>query len=289
MAAELERAVGTACGGPAWLAPIGRAHGVARWQGEAGGRALFVKSGPAALAARFAQEAAGLAALGAVAGWRVPRPLAHGEAEGLAFLVLERLALVPRSVASDARLGAALAAAHAVGAPRFGMDGDAALGATPQPNGWCDSWLEFLATRRLGHQLALARADDAPAALIDGVARVIEALPDYYAGYAPRPSLLHGDLWSGNAAALADGTPAVFDPAAHFGDREADLAMVELFGGFAPELLARYAADWPFDPGYAVRRDLHQLYHLLNHHHLFGGGYAADALRAVARLRAARR
>jgi fructosamine-3-kinase len=292
-AAALGAALAAVCGGEPELAPRGGAHGVARWRVARGAQRWFAKSAPAADAARLAYEARGLAALAAVPGWRVPAVVAQGMAAGVAgeqaFLLVEHLALVPRDARSDAALGAALAAAHARHAPRFGWDADGWLGATPQPNGWCDDAVTFQAERRLGPQLALARADGAPARLVDAVARVIEVLPALHAEHRPSPALLHGDLWSGNAAALADGTPVVFDPAVHHGDPEADLAMAELFGGFAPTLLASYAAHAPLAAGYPLRRELHQLYHLLNHHHLFGGGYAADALRAAERLLAATR
>jgi protein-ribulosamine 3-kinase len=103
-------------------------------------------------------------------------------------------------------------------------------------------------------------------------------------GYTPAPSLLHGDLWGGNHGFLDDGTPVVFDPASYVGDRECDLAMSELFGGFAPDFYAAYRAAWPLDPGYAVRKTLYNLYHILNHANLFGGGYAEQAARMIAQL-----
>ena len=109
-------------------------------------------------------------------------------------------------------------------------------------------------------------------------------LPRLLAGHAPKASLLHGDLWSGNAAFLADGSPVLFDPAVYFGDREADLAMTELFGGFPRSFYAAYAEAWPLDAGYTLRRDLYNLYHVLNHANLFGGGYAAQAQALIGRL-----
>ena len=105
-----------------------------------------------------------------------------------------------------------------------------------------------------------------------------------FCGYHPVPSLLHGDLWSGNYGATRDGEPVLFDPAVYYGDRETDLAMSELFGGFGPAFYESYNAVWPLDPGYAIRRDLYNLYHLLNHFNLFGGGYGAQSAAAIERL-----
>ena len=112
----------------------------------------------------------------------------------------------------------------------------------------------------------------------------MEKLPAFFPGHEPLPSLLHGDLWSGNAAALAGGEPVIFDPAIYYGDREADLAMTELFGGFPPAFYEAYGAEYPLDAGYATRRQLYNLYHVLNHLNLFGGGYRVQAERMIAQL-----
>ncbi|RMG29588.1 MAG: fructosamine kinase family protein, partial [Gammaproteobacteria bacterium] len=101
---------------------------------------------------------------------------------------------------------------------------------------------------------------------------------DFFTDYHPVPSLLHGDLWGGNWGTLESGEPVIFDPAVYYGDREADLAMTELFGGFGRDFRAAYEAAWPLDPGYRVRRTLYNLYHILNHLNLFGGGYLGQAL-----------
>jgi protein-ribulosamine 3-kinase len=112
----------------------------------------------------------------------------------------------------------------------------------------------------------------------------MDALPAFFASYTPQPSLLHGDLWSGNHAYLADGTPTIFDPAVYYGDRECDLAMTELFGGYSSDFYATYHAAYPLDTGYATRRELYNLYHILNHANLFGGGYARQAEQMMQRL-----
>ncbi len=105
-----------------------------------------------------------------------------------------------------------------------------------------------------------------------------------FVGYQPQPSLLHGDLWGGNAAVDTQGNPVIFDPACYFGDREADLAMTELFGGFGRDFYAAYQDFLPLDQGYATRKTLYNLYHILNHLHLFGGGYLSQSERMLERL-----
>ena len=105
---------------------------------------------------------------------------------------------------------------------------------------------------------------------------MLDNLPHLFAGHVPAASLLHGDLWSGNVAFLENGQPVVFDPAVYYGDREADIAMSELFGGFPNAFYSAYEAQWPLDKGYASRKHMYNLYHLLNHLNLFGAGYLAQ-------------
>ena len=146
------------------------------------------------------------------------------------------------------------------------------------------SWPEFWQRERLAPQLALAARNghgDAVGALGE---RVIEAVPTLLAGHEPAPSLLHGDLWSGNAGFLENGTPVVFDPAVYYGDAEVDLAMTELFAGFPESFYEGYREVRPIGEGYRLRRVLYNLYHVLNHLNLFGDGYLAQAERMMARL-----
>ena len=248
---------------------------------QAGSARLFVKINGAAFNGAFAAEADGLTALIA-AGMRAPRPLGHGVAESRAYLAMEYLDLSGRG--DWAAMGRALAAMHATTGRQFGWRRDNFIGATHQPNPGQDDWTGFWRDARLLPQLVLGRRNGLPARLIDSGERLAEMLPKLLGVRAPRPSLLHGDLWSGNAAFLADGSPALFDPAVYFGDREADLAMTELFGGFPPGFYAAYADAWPLDAGYVARRDLYNLYHVLNHANLFGGGYAAQAHALIGRL-----
>lgn len=235
-----------------------------------GATQLFVKLNAARYADAFAAEAGGLEALRA-AGVRAPEPLAHGASGERAFLALEWLELRDRG--DFAALGRALAAQHRDTGLRFGWRHDNYIGATPQDNAELTDWIEFWRARRLAPQLALAEAHGHGAALRNDLALLMERLPALFGNYVPLASLLHGDLWRGNAGFLADGSPVVFDPAVYRGDREADLAMTELFGGFPPDFYAAYREAWPLDPGYATRKHLYNLYHLLNHLNLFGGGY----------------
>jgi fructosamine-3-kinase len=154
---------------------------------------------------------------------------------------------------------------------------------TPQLNAPGGDWVAFWRGRRLGYQLNLAAAKG-HGRLAAGGARLMEKLPAFFVGHTPAPSLLHGDLWSGNAAMTAGGEPVVFDPAVYYGDREADLAMTELFGGFPPPFYEAYRAEFPLDPGYGTRKHLYNLYHVLNHLNLFGGGYGAQAAGMIERL-----
>lgn len=242
------------------------------------GRDYFVKLNRAERLELFAAEADGLAALAATETLRVPAPITWGASAETAWLVLEYLELTPAGDASA--LGRGLAALHrapaGVGGNGFGWHCDNTLGATPQPNARSPDWVTFFRDRRLGHQLRLARQNQAPARLLQLGERLLADLAGFFPGRAPSPSLLHGDLWGGNHA-YCERQPVVFDPAVYLGDREADLAMTELFGGFSREFHAAYRDAWPLDAGYATRRNLYNLYHVLNHFNLFGGGYARQA------------
>lgn len=245
------------------------------------GRRYFVKFNRADRLAMFEAEADGLDEILRTGAIRAPRPICGGVDGGRAFLVLEYLELDGRGDAAE--LGRRLAALHGNRQSRFGWRRDNTIGATPQPNDWLDDWIDFLRQRRLGFQLELARHGGGPSRLIDQGERLLTRLEDFFSGYAPVPSLLHGDLWGGNHG-YAGGEPVLFDPAVYYGDREADLAMTELFSGFPAAFHSAYRDAWPLDAGYATRKNLYNLYHLLNHHNLFGGGYAGQAERMIGRL-----
>jgi fructosamine-3-kinase len=247
-----------------------------------GTRTFFVKTQAAVRLELFEAEAAGLAELAAANAVRVPRVICLGVAAGQAYLVLEHLALQSRGDAAS--LGRQLAQQHRVSAERFGGARDNWIGATPQPNAWTDDWIDFWRARRLGFQLKLAAQNGYGGPLQRDGEVLMARLDEFFGARRPAPSLLHGDLWGGNHGFLADGEPVIFDPAVYFGDRECDLAMSELFGGFAPAFHAAYREAWPLDSGYATRRTLYNLYHVLNHANMFGSGYAAQAHRMIAQL-----
>lgn len=249
---------------------------------EGGGRRYFVKLNDAQRRAMFEAEAEGLEVLAAARSVRVPVPVCCGSDAQHAWQVLEHLDLGgPRSAL--ARLGERLADLHRHGSGdgRFGWRRDNTIGATAQPNAWSLDWVAFLRERRLGFQLALACRGGFGNEIEGRGGHLLACLEGFFPGYRPLPSLLHGDLWAGNAGAMPDGEPVVFDPAAYYGDREADLAMTELFGGFPPAFQDAYRASWPLDPGYAVRKRLYSLYHLLNHLNLFGRGYLQASIDTI--------
>jgi protein-ribulosamine 3-kinase len=246
------------------------------------GSLYFLKLNAAPHHPMFAAETAGLGELAASNTLHVPRAVTHGIAGHQSFLVLEHLELGSRGNAS--LLGEQLAALHRCTAEGFGFSHNNFIGTTVQVNSWTDDWLDFWRKRRLGFQLQLAANNGLGGELQTLGKQLLDALPDFFAGYTPQPSLLHGDLWSGNHAFLADGTPTIFDPAAYYGDRECDIAMTELFGGYPENFYAAYRAAWPLHAGYENRRDLYNLYHILNHANLFGGGYVRQARNLMQQL-----
>ncbi|ABI58031.1 fructosamine kinase family protein [Alkalilimnicola ehrlichii MLHE-1] len=250
---------------------------------HAGGRTAFLKREPASRGWQLAAEAEGLEALAAAGALRVPRPLSQDEADGQAWLLMEYLEI--ERAGDWAAMGRALAATHAATADRHGWHRDNALGGTPQDNTREADWALFFRDRRLRPQLALAAANGHDGPWLERGARLAERLPSLL-DHAPAPSLLHGDFWGGNAGFCA-GRPATWDPAVHYGDRECDLAMAALFGGFGPAFRHAYQAEWPLPPGHELRQELYQLYHILNHLNLFGAAYLGSARRLIDRLLAA--
>lgn len=237
----------------------------------------FVKLNRRPALAMFEAEAAGLEALLSGSSLRVPRPICSGDDGESAFLALEYIDMRRSTDTSLATLGRGLAVLHQASADCFGWCRDNAIGATPQVNTWTPGWVDFLRRHRLGYQLQRAAGNGLPHSVLESGRRLLDGLDAFFADYAPPPSLLHGDLWGGNACADEQGRPVVYDPAVYFGDREADLAMTELFGGFGRAFYDAYSECWALHPGYGVRKRLYNLYHVLNHFNLFGGGYGAQA------------
>jgi protein-ribulosamine 3-kinase len=253
-------------------------------KGARGEQRFFAKTNEPDRAAMFAAEADGLQALREAGALEVPRVIAQGDDDDLSWIVLEWLELTALLPASAAQLGAALAAQHRVERDKFGWERDNFIGASVQVNGWSDDWLAFWREKRLLAQLRLAARQRLPSRMIGRGERLVADCEAFFRGYAPARSLLHGDLWGGNAAATAAGRPVVFDPAVYVGDREADVAMTELFGGFPGDFHAAYRAAWALHDDYRTRRDFYNLYHVLNHANLFAGGYVAQAEKSIEKL-----
>jgi len=240
-----------------------------------GGRRYFVKLNTASRVEMFAAEALGLLELRRCRELRIPEPVCWGTDGGSAFLVLEHIEFGGRGEA--ATLGAGLAAMHRITSEQYGWVRDNTIGSTPQDNTPAADWVAFWRERRLRFQLELAAGNGYGGRLQARGERLLEEFPQLFSGYTPVASLLHGDLWGGNQAFTRAGEPAIFDPAVYYGDREADIAMTELFGGFGRDFHAAYRAHYPLDAGYAVRRTLYNLYHILNHLNMFGTGYLSQA------------
>lgn len=257
-----------------------------------GRRGFFVKTNRADRLDMFEAEFTGLEEIRDAQAIRVPQPICLGTTGQHAWLVLEYLDLAtPGLIApgNSADFGRRLAQLHHQTTPQFGWKRGNTIGSTPQINTWSDRWIAFLGEQRLGYQLRLAHKNGYAKQLVAQGERLIAHLADFFPGYQPVASLLHGDLWGGNAALTTSGEPVIFDPAVYYGDREVDLAMTELFGGFDRDFYAAYGEAWSLDPGYATRKTLYNLYHILNHANLFGGAYPSQAESMIQRLLAMRK
>ncbi|MDJ1174075.1 fructosamine kinase family protein [Roseofilum capinflatum] len=246
-------------------------------------RTYFVKLNRAVDIEMFEAEALGLQQMYDTQTIRVPAPICTGVAGNSAYIVLEWLEFGGGKSQSWAEMGRQLARLHSAKPPRpeFGWDGNNTIGSTPQINTWTADWVDFYREHRLGYQFRLAkrRGGNFPQEK-----ELLEALPELLRDHHPQPSLVHGDLWSGNAACLVSGEPVIFDPATYVGDREVDLAMTELFGGFPASFYQGYHQILPPNPGYSIRKTLYNLYHILNHFNLFGGGYGSQANSMIRQL-----
>lgn len=232
------------------------------------GESFFLKTNPDAPAGMFACEVEGLIALKQEDGPRVPQPYLHGNS----FLLMEDLKPAAPQPDYWPEFGRRLAALHNHTHSHFGFHQDNYLGSTPQPNPWTEDGYEFFGEHRILFQVRLAvrrgllGREDARRA-----EKLVERLPELIPPQPP--SLIHGDLWSGNAITGPQGEPALIDPAVHYGWAEAELAMTALFGSFPPAFYRAYEEVRPLASGYARRYPLYNLYHLLNHLNLFGSGY----------------
>ena len=251
-----------------------------------GGSQALIKWHTGSLPGMFTAERRGLELLRAAGALRVPQVLAQNEAttECPGFIVMEWLDPGSKSSSGAEALGTGLATLHRVTAASYGLDYDNFIGANPQPNRPTDNWVSFFREQRLGFQMELAARNGLlPPARARHLESLLSRLDDWLPAHPPA-SLLHGDLWGGNWLTLVSGGPALIDPAVYYGHHEADLAFTELFGGFPATFYAAYQTAWPLDSGYEERKDLYNLYHLLNHLNLFGSGYLGQVERTLGLL-----
>lgn len=258
------------------------------------GTSYFLKSNSLSAETMFDTEARGLSLLSDAsqrqdAALLIPRIIARGQTINEAWLLMDFLEEVRPAAENWHEMGAALARLHrddGLLGGRFGLDHDNFIGSLAQRNTiMSDNWATFFITQRLQPQFRLAatsgrlhsgKSEDRVYTWID---------QQFPAGPA---SILHGDLWSGNAMFAKDSQgvikPALFDPAVYVGHAEADLAFTHLFGGFDRAFYTGYASITPVEPGFSERIDILNLYPLLVHVNLFGGGYVAQVEQIMGRV-----
>ncbi len=242
---------------------------------------VFLKSNPFPPPDFFKKEAQGLEILSSASeGPRIPKVLGLDPGKNPKFILLEFLEETQTNYFPS--LGKKLAALHKVSDKFFGLDHDNFIGKTPQINTQESSGIIFFRDHRIGFQQSLARKNKLlPTDLDHKIDKIKKKLDDWLCLENEKPALLHGDLWSGNYFGGPKGEPCLFDPAVHFGYREADLAMMELFGSLPKSFFNSYVEAFPLNPEYNERRDLFNLYHLLNHLNLFGSSYLSSIKRII--------
>lgn len=242
------------------------------WLLQGDERKYFLKLNEAAGPGMFNAEKRGLELLRDTGAIAVPQPLLEGSLDQQRYIVMEYLEKGQTSASFWLEFGRRLAALHRNSAARFGLDHDNYIGSLPQRNIFADSWSAFYAEHRILCMLRLAydqrKCESADTRMAE---RLCARLDSLFPGEPP--SLLHGDLWSGNYMVAKDGHPCIFDPAVYYGHREMDLGMSLLFGGFDRSFYDHYNDSWPLEKGWRERVELTQLYPLLVHLVLFGGHY----------------
>jgi fructosamine-3-kinase len=235
---------------------------------------FFVKINEKIHLTNFEVEVDGLEHLSNTQLFKVPNFICTGLVSNHSFLVLEYINMSQGNEQSWFHFGQTLAELHKTQTQQmYGWQEDNFIGLTPQSNLWQKKWSCFFAEQRIGFMLQLLSEKGLVLANID---TVVESIKSLLTGHNPKPSMLHGDLWQGNAG-FHKNQPVLFDPAFYFGDRETDLAMTELFGRFPVQFYQGYADIWPLEVDYEYRKPIYQLYHVLNHALLFGGHYIESA------------
>jgi fructosamine-3-kinase len=250
------------------------------------GERFFLKSNPAATKAMFAAETDGLRSMSATNSIRIPEVICFGSLEsGGAFLVLESIVQGSRSRDYFECFGRQLANMHRLGrSEQFGFKTDNWLGSTVQPNPWSTDWISFWIQSRIDHQLKLAIERGFSNSKLQRLGKLlIDRVGDIFGSTEEPPSLIHGDLWSGNYLADETAQPVLIDPACYYANREAEFGMTTLFGGFPTEFYDAYQEAWPLAEGWETRVEIYRLYHLLNHLNLFGSSYMSGCLEILKR------
>lgn len=244
----------------------------------------FIKLNQPELLPMFEAEFAGLKEIMQTGTIKVPKPIVCGVSGNKSFLVLEMLALTHGNIRSDQQLGLQLAALHKIPQAFFGWHQNNTIGSTEQSNPATQDWIEFWHYHRLGFQLGLAEKNGYTGKFLNLGEKLAQSLGCFFSGYQPQPALLHGDLWAGNFGVTEQGEPVIYDPACYYGDAETDIAMTELFSGFGANFYASYNEYRPLHPDYRLRKTLYNIYHILNHLNLFGGGYQYQAQNMIESL-----
>ena len=247
-----------------------------------GKHSYFVKTNRQNMAYMFAAEERALQELLDTNTIKVPEPIGHGVSEGESYFIMNWLNLT--GMPKTELFGHSMAKLHLTTGEQFGFYVDNTIGLTHQLNQWSNDWVDFWQKQRLGYQLNLAKKNGFSNQLYGLGLELIEKTPMFFESYKPLASLLHGDLWAGNWSADDEGNPIIFDPASYYGDREADLAMMELFGHPGRQFFSAYNDIFPLDDGYSVRKNFYNVYHVLNHANLFGGSYAVQAENMIENL-----
>ena len=271
---------GVQCADHAIPRPVGGGDISAAWRVDTIDGAVFVKTGGPESLDMLEAEAEGLRELDTANAIRVPEVRGVGATDNDAYLAIEWIEFDRPTSETERKFGRQLAAMHRHCKERFGWHRDNTIGLTPQHNQWFDNWVEFFREQRLGFQLRLASKNGFGVELQSTGKNLSENLSQVFRDHEPSASLLHGDLWGGNWAATK-GEPVIFDPAVYYGDRESDIAMTQLFGGFGRKFYSAYQDSWPMEAGYEDRLKLYQLYHVLNHLNLFGSAYLGRAMQLI--------
>jgi len=244
----------------------------------------FVKLNVRQYSEMFVAEAEGLNELIKPDCIKVPKPISWGESSDHAFIVMDYVPTSRGDKNSAVVFGEQLARLHQFQNEEFGWHRNNTIGSTKQINKKSKDWIDFYREHRLQYQISLAARAGAGRELESLGEKLCSHLNAFFQTYQPKPSLLHGDLWSGNYAFDGQSNPVIFDPAVYYGDREADIAMTELFGGFSNSFYTAYDNVFALDEGYTTRKTLYNLYHVLNHFNLFGGGYYSQSIDMMKKL-----